>query len=212
MKTLLSSPHSFNFLHPSNLNPSSSPSSAFSPSSSLSFNKPQNNTLTTKSAPTTTTTTVTQTRNPNPKPKIKKVFFLDVNPLCYQGSNPSLHSFAQWFSRFLSPQLTQTHPIIAVVDGNGGSEYRRKLLPSYKANRVKFTSKISTPGGYGDGFVGRFHPVISNVLGKCNVPVSFIIPLFEFYFNILKLIACSKDLRFGECDFIFRGRRCFNYI
>ncbi|XP_058773342.1 uncharacterized protein LOC131647472 isoform X2 [Vicia villosa] len=136
MKTLSSS-HSFNFLHPSNFNPSSS-SSAFSPSSSLSFNKPQNKTPTTKSAPRTSTTTVTQTRNPNPKHKINKVFFLDVHSLCYEG---------------------------AVVEGNGGSEYRRKLLPSYKADRVKFIRKISTPG-----FIGRFHPLISDVLGKCNVP------------------------------------------
>ncbi|XP_058773341.1 uncharacterized protein LOC131647472 isoform X1 [Vicia villosa] len=163
MKTLSSS-HSFNFLHPSNFNPSSS-SSAFSPSSSLSFNKPQNKTPTTKSAPRTSTTTVTQTRNPNPKHKINKVFFLDVHSLCYEGGNPSLHSFAQWLSRFLSPQVTRTYPIIAVVEGNGGSEYRRKLLPSYKADRVKFIRKISTPG-----FIGRFHPLISDVLGKCNVP------------------------------------------
>lgn len=167
MKTLSSSSsHSFNFIHPSNFNySSSSSSSAFSPSShsSLSFNKPQNN---------TPTTTVTQTRNPNPNPKTKKVFFLDVSPLCYEGSNPSLHYFARWLSRFLSPQITQSHPVIAVVDGERGTEYRRNLLPSYKANRIKFTRKLSTGGGGGDGYVGRFHPVISDVLRKCNVPVS----------------------------------------
>ncbi|KAL5080678.1 hypothetical protein RYX36_009099 [Vicia faba] len=170
MKTLSLS-HSFNFIHPSNFNPSSS-SSAFSHSSSVSFNKPQSETPITTSAPTSTTATVTRNGNANPKPKIKKVFFLDVNPLCYNESKPSLHCFARWLSLFLSPQVTQTHPVIAVVDGERGSEHRRNLLPSYKANRIKFTRKFSTGGGgYGDGFVGRFLPVISDVLRKCNVPV-----------------------------------------
>ncbi|KAL7609689.1 hypothetical protein Lser_V15G11334 [Lactuca serriola] len=34
--------------------------------------------------------------------KKKRVFFLDVNPICYDGSTPSLHSFAHWIFLFFS--------------------------------------------------------------------------------------------------------------
>lgn len=43
----------------------------------------------------------------------KRVFFLDVNPLCYAGSTPSLHSFAHWVSLFFS-QVGLNDPVIAV--------------------------------------------------------------------------------------------------
>ncbi|KAB2603384.1 hypothetical protein D8674_004389 [Pyrus ussuriensis x Pyrus communis] len=94
----------------------------------------------------------------------KRVFFLDVNPLCYAGSRPSLHAFAHWVSLFFN-QVSLSDPVIAVVDGEGGSEHRRQLLPSYKAHRWKFTRQFSK------GHVGRSHGVITNVLRKCNVPV-----------------------------------------
>ncbi|KAI9094480.1 hypothetical protein K1719_026705 [Acacia pycnantha] len=29
----------------------------------------------------------------------KRVFFLDVNPLCYEGNTPSLYSFGRWVPR-----------------------------------------------------------------------------------------------------------------
>ncbi|XP_027347424.1 uncharacterized protein LOC113858849 isoform X1 [Abrus precatorius] len=103
-------------------------------------------------------------------PKMKRVFFLDVNPLCYEGSKPSLHSFARWLSLFLS-QVSLTDPVIAVIDGERGSEYRRKLLPSYKAHRKKFTKHVSTLRKFSGGHVPRSHQVINDVLGKCNVPV-----------------------------------------
>ncbi|GAU29055.1 hypothetical protein TSUD_278120, partial [Trifolium subterraneum] len=138
--------HSFNLIHHSNFNPSSS--------SSLSFKTTPKTTALT----TTATATTTVTQKPN------RVFFLDVNPLCYEGTNPSLHSFAKWLSLFLSPQVAHNSPVIAVIDGERGSEHRRKLLPSYKANRKKFATG-------GAGYVGRFHPVISDVLRKCNVPI-----------------------------------------
>lgn len=44
----------------------------------------------------------------------KRVFFLDVNPLCYKGSTPSLQSFAHWVSLFFS-QVSLTDPVIAVI-------------------------------------------------------------------------------------------------
>lgn len=94
----------------------------------------------------------------------KRVFFLDVNPLCYAGSTPSLQSFGYWVSLFFN-QVSLSDPVIAVLDGERGSEHRRQLLPSYKAHRWKFLKKFS------QGHVGRAHGVIADVLGKCNVPV-----------------------------------------
>lgn len=43
----------------------------------------------------------------------KRVFLLDVNPLCYDGNVPSLHSFARWISLFFS-QVSLSDPVIAV--------------------------------------------------------------------------------------------------
>ncbi|XP_068658191.1 uncharacterized protein [Aristolochia californica] len=94
----------------------------------------------------------------------KRVFFLDVNPLCYKGSTPSLHSFADWLFLFFS-QVSLTDPVIAVLDGEGGNDYRRQLLPSYKAHRRKFTRQFYSPQRC------KTLPTISDVLRKCNVPV-----------------------------------------
>ncbi|KAG9444095.1 hypothetical protein H6P81_015435 [Aristolochia fimbriata] len=94
----------------------------------------------------------------------QRVFFLDVNPLCYEGSTPSLHSFAHWLSLFFS-QVSLTDPVIAVLDGEGGNEYRRQLLPSYKAHRRKFTRHFYSPQRC------NTLSTVSDVLHKCNVPV-----------------------------------------
>lgn len=90
----------------------------------------------------------------------RRVFFLDVNPLCYNGSTPSLHSFAHWVSLFFS-QVSVADPVIAVIDGERGNEYRRQLLPSYKARTSKFSK----------GPVWRSHRAVIDVLQKLNVPV-----------------------------------------
>ncbi|KAJ6383654.1 hypothetical protein OIU78_027026 [Salix suchowensis] len=82
------------------------------------------------------------------------------------GSTPSLHSFAHWISLFFS-QVSLTDPVIAVLDGEGGSEHRRLLLPSYKAHRRKFSRKSSAPQKYPSE---RSH-VVTDILTKCNVPV-----------------------------------------
>lgn len=42
-----------------------------------------------------------------------RVFFLDVNPLCYAGSTPSLHSFGHWVSLFFR-EVSLNDPVIAV--------------------------------------------------------------------------------------------------
>ncbi|KAL3503953.1 hypothetical protein ACH5RR_033794 [Cinchona calisaya] len=104
------------------------------------------------------------------KKKKKRVFFLDVNPLCYKGSTPNLHSFAHWISLFFS-QVSLSDPVIAVLDGERGNEYRRQLLPSYKANRRKFSRQFSALERFPRSTVGRSHKLVLDVLHNCNVPV-----------------------------------------
>ncbi|KAL0326299.1 UNVERIFIED_CONTAM: Tetratricopeptide repeat domain-containing protein PYG7, chloroplastic [Sesamum radiatum] len=98
-----------------------------------------------------------------------RVFFLDVNPLCYKGSSPSLHAFAHWISLFFS-QVSLNDPVIAVLDGEGGNEYRRQLLPSYKANRRKIL-QFPTIERFPKSSYGRSKKLVIEVLQKCNVPV-----------------------------------------
>ncbi|CAA6667698.1 unnamed protein product [Spirodela intermedia] len=71
--------------------------------------------------------------------KIKRVFLLDVNPICYDGARPNLHSFARWLSLFFA-QVSLRDPVIAVLDGDNGNDYRKRLLPSYKAHRRKLSA------------------------------------------------------------------------
>lgn len=53
-----------------------------------------------------------------------------------------------------------------VVDGDRGNEYRRQLLPSYKANRRKFSRESSASQRSSSS-----HLVTEDLLRKCNVPV-----------------------------------------
>ncbi|WOH03518.1 hypothetical protein DCAR_0622917 [Daucus carota subsp. sativus] len=99
----------------------------------------------------------------------KRVFFLDVNPLCYKGSTPSLRAFAHWVSLFFA-QVSVSDPVIAVIDGERGNEYRRQILPSYKANRRKFVQPLSALQTCGKSSTGK-HQLITDVLRNCNVPV-----------------------------------------
>ncbi|OQU87964.1 hypothetical protein SORBI_3003G373300 [Sorghum bicolor] len=91
------------------------------------------------------------------KPTKPRVFFLDVNPLCFRGSQRSLGAFARWLALFFA-HVSLRDPVVAVLDGEGGNEYRRRLLPSYKAHRAR---------GVGTGADTR----VVNVLRECNVPV-----------------------------------------
>lgn len=99
----------------------------------------------------------------------KRVFFLDVNPLCYKGSTPSLQSFAHWVSLLFS-RVSLTDPVIAVIDGERGNEYRRQLLPSYKAHRRKFSPPISAMARSSKSPLTK-HQLIADVLRECSVPV-----------------------------------------
>ncbi|CAK9326112.1 unnamed protein product [Citrullus colocynthis] len=102
-------------------------------------------------------------------PRKGRVFFLDVNPLCYQGNRPSLHNFGRWVSIFFE-EVSHSDPVIAVFDGEGGSEHRRLLLPSYKAHRIKFTRQPSSQR-FTKGNSRRSYQVIRDALRNCNVPV-----------------------------------------
>lgn len=105
------------------------------------------------------------------KPKTKeRVFFLDVNPICYKGSSPNLQSFAHWISLFFS-QVSLNHPVIAVFDGEGGHEHRKQILPSYKAHRVKYLRRIYTSKGLEQLPMGRSQKPVIEFLKDCNVPV-----------------------------------------
>lgn len=43
----------------------------------------------------------------------KRVFFLDMNSICYEGSRPSLDAFVRWISLFFT-QVSLNDPLIAV--------------------------------------------------------------------------------------------------
>ncbi|KAL8485997.1 hypothetical protein ACS0TY_028053 [Phlomoides rotata] len=100
----------------------------------------------------------------------RRVFFLDVNPLCYKGSTPSLESFARWISLFFS-QVSLNDPVVAVLDGERGNEYRRQLLPSYKANRRKIFQQFLASERFTGNSFGRSRKMVVDALQKCNVPV-----------------------------------------
>ncbi|EFJ22567.1 hypothetical protein SELMODRAFT_105035, partial [Selaginella moellendorffii] len=68
---------------------------------------------------------------------VSRVYVLDVHPLCYCGSKPDSSEFLWWMRAFLR-RIVLDDPVIAVFDGEFGNDYRRKLLPSYKAGRRKF--------------------------------------------------------------------------
>lgn len=102
----------------------------------------------------------------------KRVFFLDVNPICYKGSIPSLQSFAHWISLFFS-QVSLTDPVIAVIDGERGNEYRRQLLPSYKAKRRKYWHQFREAGKSQRTTIEKSHSLILDILQSCNVPRHF---------------------------------------
>lgn len=116
---------------------------------------------------------LSRNRNGNSGDKIsrkRRVFLLDVNPLCYKGSTPSLESFAHWISLFFS-QVTLNDPVIAVLDGESGNEHRRQLLPTYKANRRRSLPQFHGLRSARSTF-RRSEKLVTDVLDKCNVPLA----------------------------------------
>lgn len=80
-----------------------------------------------------------------------------------------------------------------VIDGERGNEYRRQILPSYKANRRKFVQPLSALQTCGKSSTGK-HQLITDVLRNCNVPVSqhFIIILGDCK-TLFSLAALTSD-------------------
>ncbi|XP_022858071.1 uncharacterized protein LOC111378994 isoform X2 [Olea europaea var. sylvestris] len=58
-----------------------------------------------------------------------------------------------------------------VFDGEKGNDYRRQLLPSYKANRRKLSQQVPASQRFPRSSFGRSHKLTLYVLQKCNVPV-----------------------------------------
>ncbi|KAF6139447.1 hypothetical protein GIB67_026289 [Kingdonia uniflora] len=58
-----------------------------------------------------------------------------------------------------------------VIDGEGGNDYRRDLLPSYKAHRRKLSKEWSTSQRFTRSTGGNSHHIITEFFQNCNVPV-----------------------------------------
>ncbi|KAG0495392.1 hypothetical protein HPP92_000093 [Vanilla planifolia] len=101
-----------------------------------------------------------------------RVFFLDVNPICYRGSERSLHTFVHWLSLFFS-EISHRNPLIAVLDGEDGNEFRRKLLPSYKSNRQSIIWRGGNLQRGSSAGASSTELQVTTILQKCNVPVGF---------------------------------------
>eukprot|EP00249_Psilotum_nudum_P021342 c28077_g1_i1 orf=553-1794(-) len=104
----------------------------------------------------------------------KRVFFLDVYPLCYRGRKPQPSRIVRWM-RMLFSQVADKDPIIAVMDGERGNEYRRSFFAAYKATRNNFVplsqSKDRQTWKGDDADLREALPCIESFLNYCNVPV-----------------------------------------
>ncbi|EFJ22565.1 hypothetical protein SELMODRAFT_416415 [Selaginella moellendorffii] len=95
-------------------------------------------------------------------------YVLDVHPLCYRGSKPDSSEFLWWMRAFLR-RIVLADPVIAVFDGEFGNDYRRKILPSYKAGRRKF-KPLDPSFKWTRGLEASFSR-FQRFLRQCNIPV-----------------------------------------
>ncbi|KAL3700801.1 hypothetical protein R1sor_018823 [Riccia sorocarpa] len=103
----------------------------------------------------------------------RTLYLVDIHPLCYDGRRPRPSELLKWM-KLLFNQVTREHPVIAVMDGEKGNEYRRQLLPGYKAKRNKYKPLLGIRGPYykGDEMdLREAFPLIRTFLSQCNVPV-----------------------------------------
>ncbi|CAM6090112.1 unnamed protein product [Calypogeia fissa] len=103
----------------------------------------------------------------------RTLYLVDVHPLCYEGKKPRPAAILNWIE-LLFEQVSVTEPVIAVMDGERGNDYRRGLLPSYKGKRNKYRPLSGIRGPYikGDRMDLRdAFPHIKSFLTECNVPV-----------------------------------------
>lgn len=100
----------------------------------------------------------------------KRLYLLDIHPLCYNGSRVQPRKILEWMNLLFS-EVTQDDPIIAVMDGERGNEYRRALLPSYKAKRNLFRP---LPGNSSSCAAKDFRKALHLIHGfftLCQIPV-----------------------------------------
>ncbi|BBN13323.1 hypothetical protein MPTK1_6g02570 [Marchantia polymorpha subsp. ruderalis] len=106
-------------------------------------------------------------------PSTRTLYLVDVHPLCYEGKKPRPTAILKWL-KLLFDQVTHEDPVIAVMDGERGNDYRRQLLPCYKAKRNKYKPLSGVRGPYykGDEMdLREAFPQIQAFLAQCNVPV-----------------------------------------
>lgn len=100
-----------------------------------------------------------------------RVYLVDIHPLCYDGHMVQPRKILEWMNLLFS-EVTQDAPIIAVMDGERGNEYRRALLPSYKAKRNLFRPLVgngSRTSAAKD--LRKALPLIHGFLTLCRIPV-----------------------------------------
>ncbi|KAL2631699.1 hypothetical protein R1flu_016385 [Riccia fluitans] len=103
----------------------------------------------------------------------RTLYLVDIHPLCYDGKRPRPTAVLKWM-QLLFNQVTLEDPVIGVMDGEKGNDYRRQLLPGYKARRNKYKPLSGIRGPYykGDEMdLREAFPLIRAFLSQCNVPV-----------------------------------------
>ncbi|KAG0500028.1 hypothetical protein HPP92_000100 [Vanilla planifolia] len=82
------------------------------------------------------------------------------------ASTPSSTGFRSFFS-----EISHRNPVIAVLDGEDGNEFRRKLLPSYKSNRQSIIWRGGNLQRGSSAGASSTELQVTTILQKCNVPV-----------------------------------------
>lgn len=101
----------------------------------------------------------------------KRLYLVDIHALCYDGNKVQPRKVVEWL-KLLFTEVTQDNPIIAVLDGERGNEYRRKLLPGYKAKR-NFYKPLAVGNGHSSAAndLRKALPLIRGFLSLCHIPV-----------------------------------------
>lgn len=101
----------------------------------------------------------------------KRLYLVDIHPLCYDGNRVQPRKILEWMNLLFS-EVTQDDPIIAVMDGERGNEYRRALLPNYKAKRNLFRP-LAVGNGHSSAAKDfrKALPLIHGFFTLCQIPV-----------------------------------------
>lgn len=100
----------------------------------------------------------------------KRLYLVDIHPLCYDGNRVETRKILEWMNLLFS-EVTQEDPIIAVMDGERGNEYRRALLPSYKAKRNWFRPLAGNSSTSPAKDFRKALPLIKGFFTLCQIPV-----------------------------------------